>query len=64
MKIDKKRISHANKHGQIQVSLHAEGLKEAEINPWDEVNVVYEKDIIMIVKEENIGLLIKKEEKR
>jgi len=61
MKIDKKRISHPNQHGQIQISLHAEGLKESDIEPWSEVNIVYDKDIIMIVKEENIGMLIKKD---
>lgn len=58
MRIDKKRISNPNVRGQIQITLDVDGLKEAEIPPWTEVNVIYIKNKIIIVKDEDIGVAL------
>ncbi len=62
MRIDKKRISNANIRGQIQITLDIDGLKESDIDPGSEVNVIYEKDKITIVKEDKIDTLLRKDE--
>lgn len=58
MRIDKKRISNPNIRGQIQITLDADGLKEADIPPWTDVNVVYEKNKITIVRPEYINIAL------
>lgn len=59
MRVDKKRITNPSIRGQIQITLDADGLKEANIDPASEVNVIYDKDIISIVREENIEIFFR-----
>lgn len=59
MRIDKKRITNPSIRGQIQITLDADGLKEANIDPASEVNVIYDEGMITIVKQENIEIFFR-----
>lgn len=51
MIVDIKRITNANSRNQIFIGLNPELLKETVFKPGSHVNIIYEKDRIIIVKE-------------
>lgn len=51
MKIDIKRITRPNSRNQIFIGLDPKLLEGTVFEPGSHVNVIYEKDKIMIVKE-------------